>query len=222
MILDVRIFGTVPYRDALSLQLALNSERKADRIEDTLLLLEHPPVITLGTRGSASDIMLDEELVREAGGDIVKIDRGGQVTYHGPGQLVGYLIVNLYKHQRKVRRFVENIENTIIAYLSRFHGLDARVDPENVGVWVGNEKVAAIGISIKNGVTMHGFALNLNTDLSHFSWIVPCGIRDKGVTSVAALTGASVDMMRAKGDMAAVAAETFGYESYEHRRVEVP
>lgn len=214
MKLSVRLLGTVPYRDALSLQRRLNAERKEDRIPDTLLLLEHPPVVTLGTRGSASDLLLDESTIRAAGGDVVTIDRGGQVTYHGPGQLVGYFIVNLYEHQRQVRRFVENIERSIIAYLSRFHGIDSRTDPENVGVWTGNEKIAAIGISIKSGVTMHGFALNLNTDLSHFSWIVPCGIRDKGVTSVAALTGKPVDMERARRDMAAVAADVFGYEEF--------
>ncbi len=214
MKLAVRLMGTVPYREAWSLQQSLNADRKAERIDDTLILLEHPPVITLGTRGGAEDILLDERTIRAAGGEIVRIDRGGQVTYHGPGQLVGYLIVNLYSHQRQVRRFVENIERSIIAYLSSAHGIDARVDPDNVGVWVGNEKIAAIGISIKNGVTMHGFALNLNTDLSHFSWIVPCGIRDKGVTSVAALTGSPVDMAQARTAMAASVIEAFGYEEY--------
>jgi lipoyl(octanoyl) transferase len=217
--LDVQVFCSVPYREALDYQLRLNASRKAEATADTLLLLEHPPVITLGTRGVAGDILADEASIRAAGGDIVRIDRGGQVTYHGPGQLVGYLIVNLYDHQRQVRRFVENIERTLISYLARFHGIDARTDPENVGVWVGNEKIAAIGITIKSGVTMHGFALNLNTDLSHFSWIVPCGIIDKGMTSVAALTGTPVDMRKAKFDMATVVAEIFGFDSYGCREL---
>ena len=214
MKLDARLFGIVPYREALDYQRFLCEERRADRIGDTLLLLEHPPVITLGTRGDRSDILVDEASLRAAGGDIVEIERGGQVTYHGPGQLVGYLIVNLYEHQRKVKLFVSNIERSIIEWLAERHHIEARVDPTNVGVWVGDEKIAAVGISIKGGVTMHGFALNLNTDLSHFSWIVPCGIVDKGITSVAALRGVAVDMAEAKTSMAATVARVFGYESY--------
>ena len=162
--------------------------RKSEQIPDTLLLLEHPPVITLGKRGSGTDILLSREMLNAKGVDVVEIDRGGQVTYHGPGQMVGYFICNLYEHQRKVRRFVQNIENSVITFLKESWNIEATTDPKNVGVWTSNggkyEKIAAIGISIFQGITMHGFALNITTDLSHFGWIVPCGITDKGVTSV--------------------------------------
>lgn len=212
MKLDARLFGIVPYRAALEYQRVLCSRRRLGEVGDTLLLLEHPPVVTLGKRGSRADIIVDQEHIRAAGGDIVEIERGGQVTYHGPGQLVGYLIVDLKDHQRQVRRFVENIERAIIEWLASNALLTAGVDPAGVGVWVGDRKIAAVGISIHGGVTMHGFALNLDPDLSHFDWIVPCGIRDKGVASVASLRGRPVDMRAAKESMAATIGAVFGYD----------
>ena len=135
-----------------------------EKIPDTLLLLEHPPVVTLGKRGRSRDLLLSRELFTSRGVEIAEIDRGGQVTYHGPGQLVGYIIANLYHHQRKLKLFVRRLEESVILYLRRFHGIEAGVSEEHVGVWTGNEKIAALGISISRGVTMHGFALNINCD----------------------------------------------------------
>ena len=219
--LDVYVFDTVEYRRALDLQLSLMEKRRKEEIPDTLLLLEHPPVITLGKRGTDGDILLDESKLLEMGVDVVNIERGGQVTYHGPGQIVGYFICNLYEHQRKVKRFVGNIENSIIAFLDSEWGIKAHTDPGNVGVWTDaggkSEKIAAIGISIKNGITMHGFALNIAPDLSHFGWIVPCGITDKGVTSVEKIRGGSSDRFSKeeikiqKNRISEVVKDIFGY-----------
>ncbi|MBN2511043.1 MAG: lipoyl(octanoyl) transferase LipB [Spirochaetales bacterium] len=215
--LHVYILGRMEYREALALQMNLARERREERIPDILLLLEHPPVITLGKRGGSGDILLSREVLAAKGVDVVEIDRGGQVTYHGPGQMVGYFICNLYEHQRKVRLFVERIEQSVISFLRKEWDIPSRADRDNVGIWAGDEKIAAIGISIARGITMHGFALNITTDLSHFGWIVPCGITDKGVTSVEKLlasdsSGAvSVDMDSLKRRMAQVIQETFGY-----------
>jgi lipoyl(octanoyl) transferase len=208
----------VPYAEALNIQQRLRELRQQEEIPDTLLLLEHPPVVTLGKRGAAGDILLPRELLTEKGIDVAEIDRGGQVTYHGPGQLVGYVIVNLYHHQRKLRLFVERLENSVIRYLKEHHDIDAGLSDEHVGVWAGenqDKKIAALGISISRGVTMHGFALNINCDLTPFSYIIPCGITDKGVTSTRMLTGRSTDMQRARREYADIFSDVYGYSETE-------
>ncbi len=205
----------VPYEEALELQKELRRRRIDEEIPDTLLLLEHPPVVTLGKRGKNNDLLLSPELFHKRGVDVAEIDRGGQVTYHGPGQLVGYIIANLYHHQRKLKLFVNRLEESVILYLKRAHDIDSGLSDEHVGVWTGDEKIAALGISISRGVTMHGFALNINCDLTPFSWIVPCGILDRGVTSVARLTGTETDMTKARHEYAACFREIYGYDEIE-------
>lgn len=193
-LIDVRRLGRVDYRAGLDLQAALVEERRAGRIGDTLLLLEHPPVITLGVKtrhGAKHIIASDEELTRQ-GVTVHETGRGGDVTYHGPGQLVGYPIFDLKPDRCDVHKYVRDIEEALILALREFGIEGGRVKGLS-GVWVGAEgserKIAAIGVRISRWITSHGFALNVATDLRHFQLIVPCGIADRGVTSVEAELG---------------------------------
>ena len=187
--LEVRWLGTVPYAEGVDLQKRLVEQRKADAIPDQLLLLEHPPVITLGvkTRDDRSHIVAPPATLKEEGVEVVETGRGGDVTYHGPGQLVGYPIIDLRPDRCDVHRYVRDLEEMLIRAVSRF-GVTAARMPGLTGVWVGDEKLAAIGVRIARWVTSHGFALNVTTNLDHFDFIVPCGIADKGVTSLVRLT----------------------------------
>jgi lipoyl(octanoyl) transferase len=190
--LSIRRLGIRPYKEAYTLQLELNKQRLQEEIPDTLLLLQHPHVITLGKRGSESDLLLPDQDYIDRGIEVVHTDRGGQVTYHGPGQLVGYIISHLYNHDRRLRWFVETLEGVISDVLRDSYELPARGSDSEHGVWIDDQnqygssprKIAALGIAVKNKVTMHGFALNVTTDLSYFSTIIPCGITDKGQTSI--------------------------------------
>ena len=214
--IEVRHLGVVPYGDALALQKALVEDRKAGRIPDQLLLLEHPPVITLGvkTRGDRSHIVATGEMLQASGVEVVETGRGGDVTYHGPGQLVGYPIFDLMPDRCDVHRYVRDLETVLIRAAARF-GVSAGRMPGLTGVWVGDEKVAAIGIRISRWVTSHGFALNVSTDLAHFGFIVPCGITDKGVTSLERLTGGPVAMADARESVVEAFAEVFNAEIVE-------
>jgi lipoyl(octanoyl) transferase len=183
------------YREALELQTRLWQQVSSGEGQDTLLLVEHPPVITLGVRGKQEHILLPEEERKRLGVSTVQVSRGGDVTYHGPGQIVGYPIMNLNRWGRDIHDFVHKIENTFITLLKDDYGIRAeRGDKTYTGVWVDMEKITAIGIQVKKWTTMHGFAFNVNTDLSHFQWIVPCGLTDRGVTSLEKLTGRKQDM----------------------------
>src|SRR3954471_13207120 len=177
--IEVRRLGVVPYAEALALQRELVEERKADRIPDLLLLLQHPAVITLGVRGDGgrSHIVATRDRLGELGIDVLETGRGGDVTYHGPGQLVGYPIVDLKPDRCDVHRYVRDLEEVMIRAAAVF-GVTAERIAGLTGAWVGNGKVAAIGVRISRWVTSHGFALNVSTNLEHFGLIVPCGIRD--------------------------------------------
>jgi len=192
--LIVRKLGRIDYMDALRLQEELVIKRQEQLIPDTLLLLEHPPVITLGRRGKYSNIKVPPETLKQNNTEIYETDRGGDVTYHGPGQIVGYPIFDLKKHGRDIKQFVWNIEEVFIRMLKEQFNIEAhREGKEYTGVWVGKDKITAIGISVKKWVTMHGFAFNVNTNLDHFDWIVPCGLNDRGVTSLQKLVGKHMD-----------------------------
>jgi lipoyl(octanoyl) transferase len=186
----VRRLGIVPYADALALQQELVEARKAGSIPDQLLLLEHPPVITLGAkvRKDRSHVLASEGVLEAAGVGLFEAGRGGDVTYHGPGQLVGYPIIDLRPDRCDVHRYVRDLEDVMIAVAAAF-GVDASRVQGLTGAWVGTDKLAAIGVRISRWITSHGFALNVATDLSHFSLIVPCGIQDRGVTSLGRLLG---------------------------------
>ena len=178
--------GLVEYAEAWELQRRLVAARIADEIPDVLILLEHPHVYTLGRSGHAENVLIDEAALKAAGAQLHWVDRGGDVTYHGPGQLVGYPIVHLGRLGKDTHAHLRRIEETLVRALGDF-GLAARPDPVYTGVWVQDEKVAAIGVRVARWVTSHGFALNVDPDLSYFANIIPCGIRQYGVTSLARL-----------------------------------
>ena len=184
--LRVMELGTVEYRAAWALQQRIAAERQRDAIDDTVMLLEHPPVYTLGRRATMEHVLLDAEQRATAGIDVVEVDRGGDVTYHGPGQLVVYPVVRL-AGQRHVVDFVRALEEVAIVALASLEVVGERRDGLT-GVWVGREKIVAIGVRVgAGGVTSHGLALNVAPDLLHFGGIVPCGLATEGVTSLAAL-----------------------------------
>jgi lipoyl(octanoyl) transferase len=186
---EQRYLGLISYAEALALQQALHDARKRDEIPDQLLLLEHPHVITLGRGADRANVLADEQTRKAWGVELFETGRGGDVTYHGPGQLVGYPIINLAPDRQDVRRYVRDLQEVLIR-TARDFGVEAEArGGEHTGVWVGREKLAAIGIRISRWVTLHGFAFNVTTDLNYFQLIVPCGIRGHGVTSLAKLLG---------------------------------
>ena len=209
--LNLRDMGRMAYGPALELQHEMVRKRMEEKIPDTLILVEHPPVITLGRKAPDSDILVPIETLQAAGAQVHRVTRGGEATYHGPGQIIGYMIINLYQHQRKLRLFIERMEEIFIRLLDRHYGIAAHRDLEHRGVWVGNEKIAAIGISVTHRITMHGFAFNVAPDLSHFDWIVPCGIRNRGVTSLARLSGSTPDIEVVKKQVVDAFCEVYGY-----------
>jgi lipoyl(octanoyl) transferase len=201
----VSTLGEVPYREALALQQRLRDARQADAIPDTLLLLEHPPVYTRGRRAQNGDLPHGDEWYRERGIAIEDSDRGGQVTYHGPGQLVGYPIMRV----ESVHGFVAAMEQTIVVALAE-EGVAAEVREGLTGVWVGDSKIASIGIHVSRGVTTHGFAVNVDNDLEPFNWIRPCGIDGARMTSVSLERQGGASMSCFRKRMAFSFAEAFG------------
>jgi len=167
----------VPYLEGVALQERLRAARQAGAIADTLLLLEHPPVYTKGRRSSPSDLPMGEEWYRMQGVEVAECDRGGRVTYHGPGQLVGYPIVGV----RDVVDYVRTLELALIAALAD-EGVRAEVRDGLTGVWAGERKIGSIGVHLQKGVTTHGFAINVDCDLQPFEWVVPCGIEGVRMT----------------------------------------
>lgn len=205
--LAVRDVGVMPYAEAVELQDALVEQRLAEQIPDTLVLVEHPPVVTLGRRATLEDVYLSEEQLKARGIQLECATRGGLVTYHGPGQLVGYPIVKLRARGLTVPCYVRALELAIIAALQEI-GVEAYIDEGHVGVWTAHGKIAAIGVAQRHGVSLHGFAVNLQPDLRHFALINPCGIAELGVTSAAAILGHPVDSGAFKARIArTVAAE---------------
>jgi lipoyl(octanoyl) transferase len=194
MKLNVVYLGLMDYAEALKIQERLMELRQQNKVNDTLLIVEHPPVLTIGRRGGASNIMVSQELLKAEGVSIYEVSRGGDVTYHGPGQVVGYPIMDLNGFGKDIKDFVGKVEEVFIKLLKIDYGIHAwRDEKKYTGVWVEEEKITAIGIAVKHWVTMHGFAFNVNTDLEHFKWIVPCGITDKGVTSLQKLVGKELE-----------------------------
>jgi lipoyl(octanoyl) transferase len=189
-ICELRNLGRLTYAEAFTLQQTLVTQRKLAQIPDQLLIVEHPHVITLGRNGHMSNLLASEEVLRRAGIDFHETDRGGDITYHGPGQIVGYPIFDLREWKRDVVAYVRALEQVLLDSLAEF-GLEAGRIPGCTGAWIDGKKIAAIGVHISRWVTSHGFALNHTTDLSYFQYIVPCGIT-KPVTSMREL-GATPD-----------------------------
>ena len=195
--LEVRRLGVMPYADALALQRALVEERRAGRVGDLLLLVEHPHVLTLGVRGDGgrSHILEPLDALQARGIEIHETGRGGDVTYHGPGQIVGYPIIDLAPDRRDVHRYVRDLESVLMRTAADY-GVETRREAGLSGVWAGpafQEKLAAIGVRIARWITSHGFAFNVSTDLEYFRLIVPCGIAGRGVTSLERLAGRTLE-----------------------------
>ena len=203
----------VPYQRGLDLQSDLVTRRQSGTIDDTLLLLEHPPVITLGRSAERDNVHLSPAALQEKGVELFQTGRGGDVTFHGPGQIVGYPIMDLNPDRRDVHRYVRDLEDVLIRTAADYGVVAARVEGLT-GIWVGMNKLAAIGVRISRWVTSHGFALNVETDLAWFDLIVPCGIRGRGVTSLARLLDRPVPLE----EVAARAAHHFG-EVYQREMV---
>jgi lipoyl(octanoyl) transferase len=203
--LGVVQLGVVPYAEALELQLRLRDMRQADEIGDTLLLLEHPPVYTRGRRTEAHDLPMGEDWYRAQGIDVHDADRGGRVTYHGPGQLVGYPIMRI----SDVPEFVHTMEKAVIAALAD-EGIDAEVRDGLTGIWAGDGKIGSIGVHVSRGVTTHGFAVNVDNDLQPFEWVVPCGLDGVRMTSVSKATGKSEGISCFRKRMAYRFAQAYG------------
>jgi lipoyl(octanoyl) transferase len=209
--LHVRRLGRIPYGQGLELQARLVTRRQAGEIPDQLLLLEHDPAFTLGRNARHENILLSEAALRERGFDVFESGRGGDVTYHGPGQVVGYPIVDLSPDRRDVHRYVRDLEEVMIRCCAD-HGIVAGRVAGLTGTWVGNEKIGAIGVRIARWVTSHGFALNVSTDLSAFDLIVPCGIRGRGVTSLERRLGRPVPLADVMDRLVVRFAEVFERE----------
>jgi lipoyl(octanoyl) transferase len=201
--------GMTPYGAAYRAMHDLAARRAAAEIPDVLTLLEHPPVYTAGRRTEPDHLLLAETDIRRAGAELHHVDRGGSVTFHGPGQLVGYPIVDLGSDP-DVIRYLRMVEEAVILACSDLGATVGRSSRGDTGVWVDDDKVCAIGVRVSRGVTLHGFALNCATDLAWFSAIVPCGLQDRGVTSLSELTGRPVTVEEALPVMAGRFAEVFG------------
>jgi len=207
--LEVRRLGTVPYGEALELQAELVRDRREDRAPDTLLLLEHPHVITLGSAADPSNVLVDPSERRRLGIELHHSGRGGDVTYHGPGQLVAYPILDLNPDRRDLHRYLRDLEEVVIRSAATLGVRAVRV-PGLTGVWVGNGKLAAIGVRVSSGwITSHGLALNVCADLAFFDTIVPCGISDREVTSLEATLGRRVPMNEAQTALVTAFTEVF-------------
>jgi lipoyl(octanoyl) transferase len=199
--------GTIPYREGVELQELVRDRRQAEEIPGVLLVLEHPPVYTKGKRTTPADLPMDDSWYGERGIDVCATDRGGRVTYHGPGQLVAYPIMAI----ERVADFVHTMEDAIVAALAD-EGIDAQVrEVPFAGVWVGDSKIASIGVRVTGGVTTHGLAVNVDNDLQPFEWIVPCGIDHVRMTSVSLETGRTGSLPCFRRELAHRFAEAFGY-----------
>jgi lipoyl(octanoyl) transferase len=208
-VLTVERLGTVAYQPAWELQDELAEQRRARRIGDRLLLVEHFPVYTIGRGGDEANLLATPTRLRELGAEFIRVDRGGDITFHGPGQIVAYPIVEL-RDPLDLRRYVRSLEEAIIATAAAF-GVAAHREQGLIGVWVeGQRKLAAIGVRVRRGVTTHGLALNVNTDLRWFAEMIPCGIADKEVTSLARELGHPLDMAAVEDRLTGELARIFG------------
>ena len=210
-LLEVRRLGVLPFREAESLQQKLVIERQQGRVSDLLLMLEHPKVITLGVSGDRGNVLASEKTLLEQGIKVHQTRRGGDVTYHGPGQLIGYPILSLKPDRCDLHRYVRDLEEVMIRTVNDF-GVRALRIPGLTGVWVGERKLAAVGVRVSRWVTSHGFAMNITTDLDDFSLIRPCGISDKGVTSLAQLADDDVSSVRVADSLVRHFSDVFSFQ----------
>ncbi len=206
--IDVHRAGRVAYRDAWAWQQARAADVRAGTAAEALAVLEHPPVYTCGRRSDPANLLASPERLAEQGIEVVDVERGGDVTYHGPGQLVAYPILDLRRRGIYPIKFVRGLEQTLVTTLAAL-GVPAEPRKSLPGVWVGNDKIAALGVHVRGGVSMHGIALNLAPDLTAFEAIVPCGLHGAGITSVERYCGAAPDHEAAKETFIKAFAQTF-------------
>ncbi len=213
-ILTYSDLGLIDYQKAWDLQHTLFEMRRTNKINDTLLLLEHPHTYTFGKSADKSNLLFDDAELEKRNISIYDIDRGGDITYHGPGQLVGYAILDLKNWEQDTHKYLRALEEVIIQTLSEF-GIEATRDEEHTGVWVNDKKICAIGIKVSRWISMHGFALNINTDMDLFNGIVPCGIEEKGVTSLSEELNKKCNIDIIKSSLVKKFSEIFNYDKIE-------
>lgn len=211
--------GCQSYADTLGLQLRLARACTQTKIPDTLLLVEHPPVITFGRAAKINHLLASREELRKRGVELFEITRGGDVTFHGPGQLVGYSIIDLNQRGRDLHHFLRDLEEVLILTLANFD-LKAKRVPGFTGVWVNDQKIAAIGVAVKNWITYHGFAFNVNVDLNYFDLIVPCGLQGKQITNLKNLLSRQVSMSEVKLSIVRSFAKVFASGDYGQKLLE--
>ncbi len=212
--------GLIDYKEAWDLQKEIFNRRYENEISDVLFLLEHPHTYTLGKIADKNNLIGSKQFLEDNKISVYDIDRGGDITYHGPGQIVGYPIINLENWAKDTHKYLRALEEVIIRVCKHFD-LDTNRNTKYTGVWIGSRKIAAIGIKVSRWITMHGFAFNVNTDLSFFQGIIPCGISDKEVTSLKKELGYQLDMNFVKELLLKDFGEVFDYESIENTSLEV-
>ncbi|NOX37533.1 MAG: lipoyl(octanoyl) transferase LipB [Calditrichaeota bacterium] len=218
-VLHVIDLGRQPYRPVWDFQKQLQQLRMAHRIPDTLVLVEHDPVYTIGKNGTDLHVVASETFLKSRGIEIVHVDRGGDVTYHGPGQLVGYPIFDLHQHRQSVSWYMRQLEEVFIRLLREW-GVEADRQQGYTGVWVGEDKIVALGVRISRWVTLHGFAFNVNTDLSFYDGIIPCGLFHRGVTSLTQLLDRPVTLEEVKPQVVEQFRQVFSFQNVAFRKPE--
>jgi lipoyl(octanoyl) transferase len=203
--------GIKDYKQTWDLQKQIHLYKQKNPYDDVIITVEHPPVYTLGKTGSTNHVLLSENQMAKQGISYYEIDRGGDITYHGPGQLVVYPIFDLNNHYNDTHRYLRDLEETVIRTLKDY-GITSRRDEEFTGVWVGSEKICAIGIKVSRWITMHGLAFNINNDLSYFDKIIPCGIFHKGITSLAAILNKETSITDVSKKILTKFKEVFGFD----------
>lgn len=214
--LNVINLGKMKYKEALDIQIKLLEKRQKSEINDTILIVEHNPVITLGRNAKEENVLFSQKYLSDHNVDIMEINRGGDVTYHGPGQIVGYPIVNIKEKKLGIKDFVDKLEQVFIDLLKEKYEINAERDDINSGVWVNSEKITAVGLAVKRWVTMHGFAFNVSTNLDFFKLIVPCGISTRGVTTLEKLKKEELDIEEVKEQVIDYFVREFNYTEVIH------
>jgi lipoyl(octanoyl) transferase len=210
---DYSDLGLIDYKQAWDLQKEIFDLRLRNEINDTLFLLEHPHTYTLGKVAEKQNLISSESQLKELGVSVYEIDRGGDITYHGPGQIVGYPIIKLSDWKEDTHLYLRGLEEVMIL-TCREYGIESERNSKYTGVWIGNRKIAAIGIKVSRWITMHGFAFNINTDLSYFGGIIPCGIKDKDVTSLQRELGREINIDEVKEKLEKNFKKVFDYDDF--------
>ncbi|MBI9105395.1 MAG: lipoyl(octanoyl) transferase LipB [Spirochaetales bacterium] len=214
--------GLMAYSEALKVQKETVLKVKDGRLDNTLFFVEHPPVLTMGRRAERQNILVSDEILAREGVELFNVERGGDVTYHGPGQIVGYPILRLEEFGRDLHQYVSNIEEIFSRLLKNEYGIETKSDKgKYTGVYIDSRKITAIGIAVRKWISFHGFAFNVKTNLRHFDWIIPCGLADRSVTSVEKELGHEVDFEQLKGLTAKYFSQVFGAELIQRKLQEV-